>query len=159
MDDKNLCTIYCLELQNGKYYVGRSVYKEFRIARHYRGAGSQWTMKYPVKKLKWTKDNCCPYDEHKYTILMMEQYGIDNVRGASYSRIQLDDEEIESIKKQIWNARDLCFRCGGKHFVRFCKAPRTQKELDSEVCTIVPVESQRWDTWIYTALSSIWNRF
>ena len=49
------------------------------------------------------KDNCDPYDERKYTIRMMEQYGVVNVR-VFRIHVQLDKEEIESIKKQIWNA-------------------------------------------------------
>ena len=158
MDNENLYTIYCLELHDEKYYVGRTSSKELRINSHFKGAGSQWTKKYPVKRIKWIKDDCSPYDEHKYTIQMMEKYGIDNVRGASYSRIRLDDEEIESIKKQIWNARDLCFKCGGNHFVRFCKTTRAQKEGDSNICKIVPVEPQGWSTWIYNFLMPFWKR-
>ena len=158
MDNENLYTIYCLELHDEKYYVGRTSSKELRINSHFKGAGSQWTKKYPVKRIKWIKDDCSPYDEHKYTIQMMEKYGIDNARGASYSRIQLDDEEIESIKKQIWNARDLCFKCGGNHFVRFCNTTRVRKEGDSNLCKIVPVESQGWSTWIYNFLMPFWKR-
>lgn len=156
--DENLYTIYCLRLYNEKYYVGRTSSKELRMNDHFNGTGSQWTKKYPVKGIEWTKDDCSVFDEHKYTIQMMEKYGIDNVRGASYSRIRLDDEEIESIKKQIWNARDLCFQCGGNHFVRYCKTVRARKKEESNVSRVIPVESGKWSTWIYEFFMPFWKR-
>ena len=47
----DLCTIYCLQLENEKYYVGRTGQKEFRIDSHSKGMGSQWTIKYPYEKI------------------------------------------------------------------------------------------------------------
>ena len=63
---------------------------------------------------------------------MMDKFGIDNVRGASYCRIELSNEEINSIKLQIWNAKDLCFQCGGNHYVSSCKTPRICHEIPME---------------------------
>lgn len=36
-------TIYTLELENGKYYVGRTNVPKQRILKHFQEEGSEWT--------------------------------------------------------------------------------------------------------------------
>lgn len=138
MDNKKIYTIYCLQLEDSRYYVGRTKNSGSRIDDHFQGRGCKWTQKYRPIKIYWRKDECDIFDEHKYTIKMMDKFGIDNVRGASYCRIELSNEEINSIKSQIWNAKDLCFQCGGNHFVRSCRAPR--------ICHEIPMEKMQSNT-------------
>ena len=57
----------------------------------------------------------------------MCKHGIDKVRGGSYSKLVLDGNDIEFLKKEIRGASDTCFICGGNHFVTEC--PNKQKEL------------------------------
>ena len=60
-------TIYVLQLENNKYYVGKTTQLDFRIQNHDNGIGSAWTKKYkPIKILKLFP-NCDNYDEDKYT--------------------------------------------------------------------------------------------
>lgn len=66
-------------------------------------------------------NNCDVFDEAKYTIKYMAQYGIDNVRGGPYVQFELDQSTIQNIQKQIKSALDLCFRCGQSgHFISEC---------------------------------------
>jgi len=35
--------IYILELENKKYYVGKTTNPDFRLEKHFNNSGSQWT--------------------------------------------------------------------------------------------------------------------
>jgi len=120
-DNENY-TIYVLKCKMGKYYIGRTSNLERRFEQHYLrdGFGSAWTKKYNVVKvLEIIKGE--KFDEDKTVKKYMANYGIENVRGGSYSRIELKKEEIDLIEKEIKNAYDLCLKCGKSgHFVKNC---------------------------------------
>jgi GIY-YIG catalytic domain len=76
--------IYVLQLEHGKYYVGKTTQPNVRLDAHSQGAGSTWTkMHKPIKLLRLIPD-CDDYDEDKYTRFYMDKYGIENVRGGSF---------------------------------------------------------------------------
>jgi predicted GIY-YIG superfamily endonuclease len=78
-----MTTIYVLELESNKYYVGKSKELEIRLENHFNNNGFSWTQKYkPIKILEIFKD-CDDFDEDKYTLKYMSKYGINNVRGGS----------------------------------------------------------------------------
>ena len=143
-------SIYVLELEKGKYYVGRTENMNTRYRQHLDGKGSEWTKTHkPVKILREYK-NSSVYDEDKTVIEFMDKFGIDNVRGGSYSSIMLKDEDIHNIQKHIWSANDKCFNCGGDHFVKFCtknkkseqhETPQIKSIKDKKVNTINKYES------------------
>ena len=65
--------------------------------------------------------DCDDYDEDKYTLQYMDKFGIDNVRGGSYSKLILDTNEIHYITKRIDSATDKCYKCGNSgHFAKDC---------------------------------------
>jgi predicted GIY-YIG superfamily endonuclease len=123
-------TVYVLECQDGKYYVGRTKNYSARISNHFSHRGSAWTKLYkPIRVLKIYK-KCDSYDEDKYTKMYMAKYGIDNVRGGAYSQIEMQQQTKKHIEKEIWNAEDRCFLCGEVgHFVNDCKK-------DDAICKI-----------------------
>ena len=91
--------IYILELENNKYYVGKTNNPKFRLEQHFNAEGSAWTKKYhPIRVLKIIKD-CDGYDEDKYTKLYIKKYGFNNVRGGTYVQMDLDADTIHFIKK------------------------------------------------------------
>ena len=113
--------IYVLQLERGKFYIGKTNNPEFRINAHNKLYGSEWTRKYKAIRLIELKPNCDNFDEDKITIKYMHEYGINNVRGGSFVSIKLSDPQIETIKVMINGSNDKCFTCGKKgHFAKEC---------------------------------------
>ena len=114
-----------LDLKNPKqkkYYVGRSDNPEERIQQHRNEKGSSWTSTYPFEKVLFIKESTSCFDKEKYTKELMMQYGIDHVRGASYTTLVLDRITKDQLQKEIWGAKDVCIRCGFEgHFMKDCK--------------------------------------
>lgn len=118
-----MTNIYILRLEGGKYYVGKSEDVINRYQQHMNGSGSSWTRKYKPISLEKTIENASPFDEDKITKEYMSKYGIDNVRGGSYVEITLSEFQNETLKTEIWAAKDLCTQCGrAGHFVKDCYA-------------------------------------
>jgi hypothetical protein len=114
--------IYILELETNKYYIGKSNTPDIRIENHFtQENGSEFTKKYkPIKMIEIISD-CDDYDEDKYTLKYMDNYGINNVRGGSFSQIELSEDNVKIINKMINGAKNQCFICGSKsHFVKNC---------------------------------------
>lgn len=118
-------TIYVLALTHGKFYVGKTSRPnvEDRLDEHKRGNGSAWTKRYPPLAVADVIHNADPFDEEKVTKQWMLQHGVANVRGGSYSRVELPPEEIASIEHQLRGITDQCFKCGQSgHFANKCTA-------------------------------------
>ena len=98
--------IYILRLEGGKYYVGKSDNPTKRYQEHLNGSGSAWTKKYPPVSVLEIRANADPFDEDKLTKECMKKYGIDKVRGGSYSNIKLDETQIEFLNKELRTADD-----------------------------------------------------
>lgn len=121
-----MVTIYVFQCEDNKYYVGRTENPDVRIENHMAGNGSAWTKKYRPLKIIERNDQCDVYDEDKYVIKYMSQHGIENVRGGSYSQIELSSETVNQLQKSLANAMDKCFNCQEiGHFVSQCPKRRT----------------------------------
>ena len=113
--------IYILELENKKYYVGKTANPNYRLEQHFNSYGSEWTKKYKPIKILELIPNCDDYDEDKYTRMYMDKYGINNVRGGSYVQLKLDKVTIQNLEKMNRGTTDKCFLCGEKgHFIKDC---------------------------------------
>ena len=102
-------TIYILSCKKNKYYIGSTnrPLKE-RILEHFEWKGSSWTYKYPPIKVVETIQNADNFDEDKNVKKYMFKYGIDNVRGGSYSSFQLSNEMknlITSLERETLKIR------------------------------------------------------
>jgi len=128
-----MVTIYILECEQQKYYVGKSKYFENRFTEHLTNKGAEWTKIYKPIKVIEQYDNCDDYDEDKYTIKTMAIYGIENVRGGSFTKIKLSDQDYTTITTMINSAENKCFNCNSKsHFIKDC--PHKQNETQSKAC-------------------------
>ena len=132
-----MSTIYVIQCQSGKYYVGRTDDLGKRIQEHLSGSGSSWTKMYKPVKVIETIQSSDPYDEDKYVKKSMEKYGIENVRGGSYVTRVLNDTEMQSLQKEIWGAKNCCTNCGSKsHFVKDCPVEDEEVCWECEYCGI-----------------------
>lgn len=118
-----MTSIYVLQLEKGKYYVGKSENLQVRFQEHKQGTGSSWTRTYkPIRILKKIPIES-NFEEDKVTKEYMAKYGIENVRGGSYVTKHLSEEDQSILQKEIWGATNKCTRCGRTgHFVANCYA-------------------------------------
>jgi len=114
--------IYVLKLANKKYYIGKTTVPKFRITQHFNRKGAEWTKIYKPLEVVEIISNCDNYDEDKYTRIYMDKYGIENVRGGSFSSIELDEDTVNTLTKMSISTNDKCFKCGkSDHFAKQCK--------------------------------------
>lgn len=115
--------IYIIKLEKSKYYIGKTRNIDKRWEEHLTGNGSGWTKKYKPLSLITTIKSTSQFDEDKYVKEYMAKYGIDNVRGGTYSNIVLDANSIAVLEKEIWHSKNLCTRCGrDSHYIKECYA-------------------------------------
>lgn len=127
--------VYILKLENNKYYVGKTDSLEKRIMQHFSN-GSNWTKKYkPIDIIDIIKD-CDEFDEDKYTLKYMKEYGIDNVRGGSFCEINLGEDTKNTILRMMNSYNDNCYICGMQgHFVNQCKMKQeVKKKKENNSC-------------------------
>jgi predicted GIY-YIG superfamily endonuclease len=119
--DTSIQRLYVLELKNGKYYVGTTNNLQRRFQEHVDGTGSVWTRKYAPLGIERSVIVDGPLHEDRVTKELMLKHGIDNVRGGSYCRIDLDDGQKQSLTTELRSATGVCFKCGRSgHFAAQC---------------------------------------
>ena len=132
-----MSSLYILQLQGGKYYVGKTNDLTRRYHEHKTGQGSEWTSLYKPIKMLETRQIESSDDENNITKQLMKKYGIENVRGGSYVQINLPDYVYKTLQLEIRGNTDACFKCGEQgHFARNCLF---ESESESE-------EEQVWVT-------------
>lgn len=103
--------IYILQLEENKYYVGKTKHPKFRLESHFNAEGSEWTKKYkPIEVVKIIED-CDEFDEDKYTLMYMSLYGIDNVRGGSFCSTIINKKNLKIIDNMIAGLSKEDVRC------------------------------------------------
>lgn len=138
-----MLTIYALKLENEKYYIGKTHNADIRFQEHKSGNGAEWTKIYKPISIVETYERDSSFEEDVLTKKYMMKYGIENVRGGSYTKIVLDDWQIKSLEHEFKSVNDCCFKCGKTgHFTKDCEKCNVEKylslfetkeDLDSEI--------------------------
>ena len=138
--------IYVLELEGGKYYVGRTTNLLGRIDQH-RGhckkyAGAKWTQKYPVKKMIRVIETDNLFEEDMYTKMYMGMHGIDNVRGGSYVFDSITREQRRILDSELNTASLVCRSCGSpNHFTNKCEYRSRASDFQNNQREVISVVS------------------
>lgn len=118
------CVIYILECAENKIYVGRSVSEDAanrRFEQHKSGISkTAWTSKYPAVRMLHMYCKQDYLKEEYYTFLMMNKYGVDNVRGGCCTSICLKQYQTDYLNDMLRNQKDLCFKCFKPGHFRDC---------------------------------------
>lgn len=120
---KDMEKIYILKLENDKFYVGKTINIEAKYKEHLNGTSSPWTKKYRPVSIMDKHLSTSYLDEDKYVIEYMSKYGIENVRGGSYSSMELDDLSLIILRKEVHTRYST-----NLHFTKECC--QTIKEIE-----------------------------
>jgi len=93
--------IYILELENDKYYIGKTNDVGERYKQHLNGTGNIWTKNNKPKSIIKSFNNCSLFDLDEFVKEYMKIYGINNVRGGSYNQIKLNDDTIAFLEDEL----------------------------------------------------------
>jgi predicted GIY-YIG superfamily endonuclease/Zn finger protein HypA/HybF involved in hydrogenase expression len=114
-------SLYVLQLEDNKWYVGKTNDVATRFKQHQDGKGSSWTKLYKPLNIVGVRPLKDAHDETNTTKDLMKKYGIDNVRGGAYVQVSIPDHAVKSLVQEIRGAVDACFNCGREgHFITQC---------------------------------------
>jgi predicted GIY-YIG superfamily endonuclease len=120
-------SVYILELEDGRVYVGSSRDVPRRVSQHASGSGSAYTRVYRPTGVLLPRLGNVEGDgdaaERDETLRYMMLRGIPFVRGWKFARVDMTGEEFVEAESNIRELFDLCRKCGYKgHFCTHCKA-------------------------------------
>ena len=132
--------LYVIQCEKGKYYVGKTVDVMRRFEEHKNGKGSAWTSKYKPIKLIECHPMTSEHEENNVTKDMMKKYGIEHVRGGTFTQVTLPDAVVSVLQMEIRGTADMCYKCNlVGHFANRCPndapAPKgKEKEVEEWGC-------------------------
>ena len=136
--------IYWIKLANGMWYVGQTKNLSNRMRRHTSETmeGTQWLGKYPALANQTIGDQSYSLQpgtrypggrENAKVFEMMCDHGWQNVRGGSWSQINIKKSDKERLFIDLRHAKDLCIDCGGQgHKQHVCTRSRQFDEMAPE---------------------------
>ena len=122
--------LYVLKLAHGKWYVGTTRGPvQRRVEAHVRGSGSSWTRKHAVLAVAEQTEvdpATAGFIEDAKVLALMAKFGIEAVRGGTYSAPALGSRATLELRRKLWHNSGACMRCGRRgHLAAGCWALTT----------------------------------
>ena len=121
--------VYVLALKDGFYYIGR-----FNISQIKNGGGSSWTKLHPPVSVVETIYRDAEYDEEfdedEIVYKYMKKYGVDKVRGGTYSSTLLSDYSIKILNEKL-NKNEYIYKANENSVITTTDADFTTVVYDS----------------------------
>jgi len=106
--------LYTLQLEEGKYYIGITNNPDFILENH---IPNKWTNKYkPLEVIEFEES----VDEYLFTVFRINSYGINNVRGFLFERIELNTSEIKHLEKSFFPLKLILEDIEGEYIDNVC---------------------------------------
>lgn len=88
--------VYCLQLEEGFYYIGTTMNINMRYAQHSSGSGSKWTRLHRPESIM---EVCLGGDavEREKTLEYMRRFGFQNVRGSHWCKVELKTDPSAKV--------------------------------------------------------------
>ena len=132
--------IYVLKCQGDKFYVGKTDNPDYRLESHFSDGGSAWTKKYRPLQLYQLMPDQTDHDEQRVTQEYMEKYGVQNVRGGPWCKIDISGSLV-AIEQILKSSSDKCYTCGKSgHFTNKCPH-KENKQQKQQKATRVPSQT------------------
>ena len=124
-----------------KYYVGKTTQDpNLRFGQHLSENNfCSFTDKYTPIEIAETYETFDPLDEDKITKKYMIEYGIENVRGGSYNKLELEEWQIKSLNHEFTSAQFTNSYEKNIELESYLDSFNTIGELASEIKTIKKV--------------------
>lgn len=103
--------VYVLALEHGRYYIGKTDAPARCLNEHRAGLGPAWTKVHRPLNFAELIDRCHDSDADKVVKQYMSIYGIENVRGGSYSTLYLSANTKQFVNTEIARTKVSCFMC------------------------------------------------
>lgn len=94
-------SIYILQLEHGKYYVGESKDPVKAMEEHREGLGPFWTRIHKPVRIEAVIPFKSTDEVDLYTKTAMRKYGIENVRGGSFQDARLKDTDRHRLHSEF----------------------------------------------------------
>lgn len=147
-----MISVYILRLEENKYYIeGIDVdnkcndddkYNDEHLCQkiNFQISLNDWIIKYKPISIYKIYHNCDKEDVNKYTKIMMSKYGIENVRGGVYNKIELTEMQTMILNTEIENEKE-CNNCGKRGHLKIdCMNKKLIKEEEEWVCQICDMD-------------------
>lgn len=103
--------VYVLNLEHGRYYVGKSKDPTARFHIHKSGKGAIFTAIHKPIGMTIVGPRNALFDEDNVVKSLMREHGIDMVRGGTYSQPYLPRTTIDVLRREILHADNKCYHC------------------------------------------------